>query len=228
MNKAVIYQYRDYLGEEEVGRLQQLFEHNYETIARELDLKHEFPEIKYYLYPSVDIKKKETGEDANAHTNRDKFEVYMVYNSETKPTGPHELVHILTNHLGVPNYVFNEGLAEYFEQYWKGRIDGKMVSLDHDTWVRKYIKNNTYISISELFDDAKFWEFDEDSIAAYSESGSFLKYLAREYGLEKVMTAYSQLTRNNPDRMYNYKVFEKIFGLSMQQSEKNWLNYLSK
>ena len=46
MNKAVIYQYKGYLDKEEVGRLQQLFEHNYETIVRELGLKREFPEIK--------------------------------------------------------------------------------------------------------------------------------------------------------------------------------------
>lgn len=223
MNKLELYSYKNYLDEAEVIKLKGILKDNCDIILRTLKLDRGFPKIKCFLYPSVEIKEKETGEDANAHTDRDKLELYLVYNDIIKPTGPHEFVHLLTSHISVPNYFFCEGLAEYFEDFWTAEIDGKMETLEHDVWVKKFLLDNTYISIADLFDDSKFWELDDSGAFSYPESGSYMKYLVGRHGIEKVTLAYSRLKRNSPDALQNYRVFESIFGVKLWESEKDWL-----
>ena len=167
MNNIVINDYQNYLLPVEKSELLQKFDNNFDIVVNTLHLKYDFPVMNFYLYPSEKIKIQETGEDGYAETNRDTFSIYMVYNDDIKPTGPHEQVHLLTDHLGISNFVFSEGLAEYFEEYWKNDIDGKPVRLEHKEWVKKFLEEGTYISINEIFDDYKFWELDKSTMISY-------------------------------------------------------------
>lgn len=226
MNKAIIKDYENYLSNDERIKLLKRFEANFILIVNTLGLQDDYPAITYHLYPSEKIKIQEMGEDGYAETDREKHTIYMVYNDDIQPIGPHELVHILTNKLGMPNYVFNEGLAEYFEDFWKAKIDGKMETLRHNDWAKRFLSDNTYISITDIFDDSKFWELDNNAVFSYPESGSFIKYLVRKYGIDRVMLSYGRLARNNPDSSYNFKVFRDTFGVTVQDSEKDWLKTL--
>lgn len=183
-------------------------------------MNREYPTIAWHLYPDETTKIQVTGEDGYAETNRETFEVFSVYNDEINPLGPHELVHLLTNFMGVSNLVLSEGLAEYFEDTWK--IDG--VKLGHDDWVRKFVRDKTYLPISRLFDDFLFWELDPDGSIAYAESGSFAKFLIAKYGIEKFLQAYQSVRRRGAD---NFEKFEAAYRRSINDIEQEWLDSLN-
>jgi hypothetical protein len=227
MNKVIIKAYNNYLNNTEIEELSDIFIKNFDFVFNGLNIKHEFPPITYYLYPSEKIKIEETGRDGNAETDLDKLTVYMIYNKDIQPTGPHELVHILAKNFGIPNLVFAEGLAEYFEDYWRAIYDGKILRLNHDEWVRLFLRDNSYISINDIFDDYKFWELDESARISYPESGSFIKFLVSEHGMPKVLEAYKLMRRRPKNPYLNYDVFQKIFGISVECAEKKWLKSLS-
>ena len=227
MNKAIIKDYSNYLSNKERLNLIDKFESNFQSIVEKLGLDDDYPAVIYHLYPSEKIKIQEMGEDGYAETDRKKHIIYMVYNQDIQPIGPHELVHILTNKLNTPNYVFNEGLAEYFEDSWRADIDGVPKRLGHDEWVKRFLKEGTYVSIDILFDDNKFWKADESAMLSYPESGSFLKYLAKQFGLERVMQAFIKLKRRPTNKSFNHDVFLEIFKRSVAEAESEWLSTLS-
>ena len=209
----------------ESDKILKLLEECYKKVTKELNLGIE-PVINVYLYETQADKKLATGEEANAHTDRVKYEFFAVYNPLTKSIGAHELVHLLTNHLGLPNYLFNEGLAEYFEDDWVVKINGVPKNILHGKVVNMLINEGKYIPISYLFDDERFWELDPDGAYSYPESGSFIKYLVGRFGIKKVLQAYTRLERKS-DVSNNKSVFADIFRQQIEDIEKDYLKYLS-
>ncbi|MGE5327750.1 MAG: hypothetical protein ACM3KH_00265 [Thiobacillus sp.] len=226
MHQIIVNDYQNYLKPKEKSELLNKFQKNSKLIMQTLNLTNDFPVMNFYLFPSEEVKIQETGEDGYAETDNDAFSVYMVYNDNIKPTGPHEQVHLLTHHLGTPNFVFFDGLAEYFEPDWRIDIAGERVRLSHDNWVRRFIKEGSYIKIENLFDDYKFWDLDQTATISYAESGAFIKYLVNKYGIKKVMEAYGRMERRPVDPMHNYKVFKDVFNISLGEAEDNWLKIL--
>lgn len=227
MNKAIIHAHNNYLASSEIQHLKEVFEGNFNLIINKLNIADNFPEINYYLFPSEAIKIEETGEDGYAETDRKNFKVFMVYNKDIQPIGPHELVHLLTNQLGYPNYVFNEGFAEYFEGHWSIETDGVLIQKDHDDWVRQFIKDNKYITINQLFDDNKFWECDKNGTTSYPESGSFVRYIITKYGMPRFLDAFSKLSRRPENPESNFSVFQDVFGKSVNEAEQDWLTEIN-
>lgn len=225
-NKIIINDYEQYLDTKAKKKLLKIFNNNFDLIIKTLKLDHNFPIMNFYLFPSEEIKIQETGEDGYAETDPETFSIYMVYNNDIQPIGPHEQVHLLTKHISVPNFVFSEGLAEFFEPYWRGNIDDKLVQLKHDEWVKKFITDGNYIPIVSLFDDYQFWELDKNATISYPETGSFIKYLTNEYGVEKIIDAYRQMRRRPDTPTYNYKIFKNVFNISVAAAEKSWLESL--
>jgi len=209
----------------ESDEILKLLEKCYNKITKALDLKIR-PMINVYLYETRANKKSATGEGANAHTDREKYEFFAVYNPTIRAVGAHELVHLLTNHLNLPNYLFNEGLAEYFEDDWVTRVNGAVKHVPHDRIVAALIKDDKYIPIVSLFDDERFWELDPDGAYSYPESGSFIKYLARRFGIKKVLQAYTKLKRKS-NVANNKSTFADIFKQQIEDVEKGYFKYLS-
>jgi len=207
--------------EAELAQILDLLEKRYNKIIKELNIKIR-PTIKCYLYQTKKAKLLATGEAANAHTNREKYEFFAIYNTSIKAIGCHEIVHLLTNDIGLPNYIFNEGLAEYFEADWTTKIDDKLITLPLDKWVQRFIKDKEYISVTELFNDCEFWELDPNGTISYPEAGSFIGYLVDIYGVKRVMLAYSKLIRKASLRD-NLLTFQEVFGKKIEQIEKDWL-----
>ena len=72
--------------------------------------------INYFLYPANQLKGEIMGDDGNGNTNREKFEVYAVYNENIKCIGAHEDTHLLSLPLGLATKLFREGLAEFMSK----------------------------------------------------------------------------------------------------------------
>jgi len=215
-----------YLPDSHIEEFRQRANSNIRRIVGGLMLTDAIPSITYHLYPDVETKLAETGEDANGHVDRETGDIFIVYNGTVKCDGPHELVHLLTKHLGYSNLVLGEGLAEYFEENWNGEeSDGSRLRLPHDDWVRRFIADGSYIPICALFDDNEFWELDEEGMVSYPESASFFRYLVVTYGMERMLNLYSSFGRRAPEGV-PYERFEEHLGISVEQAEIDWLNFL--
>jgi hypothetical protein len=220
----VVYFQPGSTAQKELSKVIDTLENDYKRIVDELDIKIR-PTISCHLYQTKKAKLLATGESANAHTDRKKFEFYAIYNTKTKAIGCHEIVHLLTDHLGHPNYLFNEGLAEYFEINWTGMLNHKLTTMSHDQWAQCFIENDSFIPIIKLFNDHIFWELDPSGVISYPEAGSFIKFLVKRYGINKVMAAYKQL-KKQVDKEENLKIFNKLFEAYLVNIEQEWMQYL--
>jgi hypothetical protein len=220
----IFYYQKDSTAERGIELIAKVSEESFSKIVKTLKLKKDFPKIKYFLYETNEDKLRATGDEGNANTNRVKFEIHAVYNDEVKAVGPHEIVHLLTNHLGVPSYVLSEGLAESFEDYWTNETNGELRRLNHDDWVKEFLNTKKYIPIVNLFDDSRFWDYD-DTIS-YPESGSFVKYLIKTYGVDKILGLYKDIKRKDSVQK-DLSTFRKIIGKELTEVEKDWLRNLN-
>lgn len=205
------------LAEKEKDEISKTLESSYQKVIQSLELKDSFPLIKYFLYESNEDKGKAMGDDGNGNAIWDKFEIHGIYNKEIQVIGPHEITHLLTLNLGMPPEIFRQGVAEAMESGWAGR--------PHEYWLKQFIKDKKYVSLSELLDDKKFFSFDES--ISYPESGAFIKYFLKKYGLAVFKILYKELERNG-DSDENIKKFEGIVGDDLTRIEKSWLSSVKK
>ena len=174
-----------------------------------------FPVIKYYLYEDRKTKGEVTDNDGNGHADPDKFEVYAVYNKNTKCIGPHEDTHLLTKNMGLPPQLFREGLAEYFSEKWHEK--------PHLYWAGKFLKENKLYPISSLINN-NFW-YETDESISYPQSGAFIGFLISEIGKDKFIKLYKQLD-NKENSQSNKVLILEITGKIISEWEKKWLSQL--
>lgn len=217
--------YKNSTASKDMAKILEILESSYFKIISDLDLSIKHPKIRCHLFETEGQKIKETGENGYAEAYPEKYYMNCVYNLKIKALGAHEIVHILINSLGKPNFVISEGVAESFEDYWAGLLNNKIQRLPHDQWVRTFIKGKTFIPITELFDDSKFWDY--DSAISYPECGSFLKFLRQELSLKQIKSLIGSI-RRNADNPLNLSKFNAITGKSLSDFEDLWLDKIGK
>lgn len=223
INHFSIYFNAGSVAEAEITDISKRLEASYKKIITDFQLEDNYPIIELYLYNSMAEKIKQTGEDGNAHTDRANYKVFAAYDNDVKPVGPHEFVHLLTNKFGWSNLVLAEGLAESFDDNWHVLIGKKLVAASHDEWTRRFIKDGTFISITKLYDDHKFWDY--DYAVSYPECGSFMKYLRSNYSMAVIKKLLSSTTRRG-ELSENLAAFKKCTGKDLKEVESLWTNNL--
>ncbi len=134
---------------------------------------------------------------------------------------PHEVVHILSdNYLGEPNNLLGEGIAVCFG--WDDGWHGKSL----EDWMKKFVKEKTYIPIKELLDDNKFKRKFDDNIT-YPESGAFVRFLIDRFGIKKFKELYSKIGWKRPVKE-TIGIFEKVLNIKLKDLEKEFIIKLSK
>lgn len=134
----------------------------------------------------------------------------------------HEVAHIIANrHTG--NRFFSEGLAVFFQDKFgedKGfpiyyKIPDSLSLNELVIWHK-----DNLISLSRLKKDNDiFGQIEsENRKIAYTEAGSFIKFLYEVYGGQKLQDIYSAWTLN----------YEKIYGKNFNELEDEWLKYVLK
>ncbi len=212
------------IADSEIGYIVEQLESSYRKITTDFELKNRFPVIQVFLFDNMAEKVEQTGEDGNAHTDRENYKIFAVYDNDVKPVGAHEVAHLLTNQFGWSNLVLAEGLAESFDDCWYMPDNGQMVAVPHDECVRRFIKKKVFIPITKLYDDHKFWDY--DSAVSYPECGSFMKYLRQVYSTELIKSLLKATIRR-AEYEKNSEAFKKITGKSLVQAEQDWLQSLS-
>jgi hypothetical protein len=124
---------------------------------------------------------------------------------------PHEIVHLVAEHLGNPGTFFHEGLAVAIGD--EGRWGGKSV----DAVARELVKAGRITDLPTLVA-----EFDRmDPQKSYPVAGSFVAFLIKTHGLEKTSQFFRACAGAN-----TADAFRRTFGLSMDEAGSGWIAQL--
>lgn len=123
----------------------------------------------------------------------------------------HELFHLIANEVwgSTTSRLLNEGSAVYADNTCY--IDNPIHKIS-----KRLLLAQKLFSIDELINnfDQKAYEND---VVAYLQSASIFKYLYEKYGIEKMEIIWKDGFQN----------FEKTFGISTEEFEKNWLEFIN-
>lgn len=204
----------DSLAEKEIDEIIEKQETEYGRILDFLGVENN-RRIKYFLYPSKEIKNQLTGDEGNGHADREKFEIHAVYNDDIKCIGAHEDTHLLSTPLGLPPQLLREGLAEYMSEKWHDKT--------HDEWAVIYMNENKVPNLETLIDDEEWYELDD--MPSYPIAGSFVGFLIKRYGKATLFELYENINRDMKTEI-NLRTFEKIMGKTLGHIETEWKNQL--
>lgn len=165
------------------------------------------------IYGTAAQKKKLFG-SANADVAKPWLnQIYLNYDNYQNSL-KHEIAHIFSAKIGVGPFKipssFNPGLIEGFAMAVENNYD----DFDIDYLSAIAYQNNYKISLSNLFTDFSF--FSNASSLSYIYAGSFFKYLAHNYGWEKLNLIYSGNS------------FHEVFQRTLPFLENEYYNYLDK
>lgn len=138
-------------------------------------------------------------------------QIYLNYDNYQNSL-KHEIAHIFSAKIGVGLFKipsnFNPGLIEGFAMAVENNFD----NFDIDYLAAIAYQNNYKISLNNLFTDLSF--FANASSLSYIYAGSFFKYLAHNYGWEKV------------NQIYSGNSFDEVFQRTVPLLEKEYYDYL--
>lgn len=136
--------------------------------------------------------------------------VFFVYNDHIRPQFKHELFHLISYEIwGLTNSrLLDEGGATYTDNFCF--YDNPM-----------YTINSFYLQNKKLFSlDSLISNFDSQAkksdVIAYIQSAGLFKYLYEKYGVEKLKQLW----------LLGFDSFNSIYGISIQQLETDWLNFI--
>ena len=115
---------------------------------------------------------------------------------------------------GGPDGVLVEGLA-----VWAS--GGHYGEEPIDEWAAVVAASDQYLPLAELR-NGSFYEFQHE--ISYLQGGSFVQYLVRQYGLDKLKALYGQATG---DAEHDEGLVQDLYGKGYADLEAEWLAYLA-
>ncbi|MBU0708480.1 hypothetical protein KJ596_01865 [Patescibacteria group bacterium] len=167
--------------------------------------------IKWYFFPSREEGVRLLGTLSPEQAIAPALVIFTVYNEHHDSTPEHELVHILSFYWNsglTHSYKFlSEGLAGYLDSSVKGK---------HEL-ARKLKVDGKLISFKKIITSTDFKSNDPD--ITYIQSASFVRFVIEEYGWSKFSKLW--LVKGNLGSEMG-----KIYGLDLEDIEREWLNFL--
>lgn len=176
--------------------------------------------IDYYKYKDREQQKRITGLTYSGWAITETFEAHSYL-----PWMNHECVHLYSILVGRPSDFFNEGIAvalqtdPYNNDYEAREKSGERV---HDL-VKRYKDGGVLIPIDNILDSSGFRS--GDFTIAYPEAGSFVGYLIDTYGIEQLKNFFASSSYYDSVAEIKTK-FQSIYGISINDVEQDWLNFL--
>ena len=224
---------KEYITEEEIYNIADKIEKgikdlkNYLGDYNKYDFK-EFGKIKYFI--------KSGNEISHALRDSNSIELYHVHLKQSPYI--HETAHILLdeNQFETPESWLVEGLPEYlnakFANYPKELLGNKN---NPDKLSQKYIKNSKYKAVLDYF-PTKFHRNADERWAFYSFAGSFVKFIEKNYGKEKLLKLYqlkrkktatiSALEDSEEKNLETKEGVKQLLGKSLEDLKEEWINSL--
>jgi hypothetical protein len=169
--------------------------------------------IKYYRYPSQTDLDRAFGRSAKGYAcqTSEGSIVHSVYSCH-----PHEVIHAVTYSMGRPPALFEEGLAVAYD--WRFALEeGDVHALARGKLVQQKL-----FPLRSILTTTGFQAY--NSITAYIEAGSFVKYLVDAYGPSKMRSLFA-LPRHS-DVQEIEATFREIYGQPLGEMESQWWAFL--
>lgn len=141
------------------------------------------------------------------------------------PWQNHECFHLYTLLLGWPPAFFSEGIAVAYQvdpsqgDFEAREINGERV---HDI-ARRYKQDGRLYPVTDLLDRTGWYA--SDYTTTYIQAGSFVRYLADLHGIERLKEVFRKMRQNDVQADIKIK-FAAIYGLTVDDVEKDWLAFL--
>jgi len=139
----------------------------------------------------------------------------------------HELGHVFIHQMypNLHSVALNEGMATWIARdYWQAWKNNPF-----DVSVRKFISNQSYLPLFQNLDMQKAYEKSADCIRnrdiLLTEFASFIDYLIRTYGMERLSVLYDEKLSQSISQSHNIHSpdFYGVYGLQLNQLENAWL-----
>jgi hypothetical protein len=178
--------------------------------------------ISYHKYMSRQEMGIRTGRyTSNAFAEPEKFAIHTLW-----ATDNHEVVHVYTALIGRPTDFFNEGLAVSFQvDPAKGDFEARFNGEEVHSAARRYLDEGRLIlPIVRIVETANFRAI-SDSVLAYREAGSFVRFLTDRYGIERVL-AFFRVSQPGDSAIHVTGRFTATIGASLDEAERLWVAML--
>jgi hypothetical protein len=133
------------------------------------------------------------------------------------PVDDHEIIHMITKPYGVLPFALTEGTAFYLMQNYKGR---PVLQVAQDL-----LKEGKLPGVIAMTDPGTSWKVNPDQLAP--AAASFVGYLIELGGPAKFLDLHREANVTHSVAEFN-EAFEKVYGVSAQKAEKEWLKLLAK
>lgn len=177
-----------------------------------LHLDHYNRGINILLYNSVEEMKQMTGIRAQGGVAYPAHDIaFFPFHSQRRPQFKHELFHVIANQEWGYTYsrLLNEGSAVYADD--QCYVDNPIYSIN-----ALLLQHHQAFPMQDLVQDFDGLAVQSDVIAYLQAAGVF-KYLYEKYGVEKMKLLWKA----------GFDQFESIYGLSLEQFEKEWITYIA-
>jgi hypothetical protein len=154
--------------------------------------------------------------NTNAYADRDGFAIHTIW-----PTDNHEVVHLFTSTWGSAVALVNEGVAVAFQIDPSRDQTPRWSGTPLHTLARQFRQQGRLVPLSALVETAA-WRRQDPNIA-YPESGSFMRWLIDEYGLDRVRDLYARSVGPNEPEGGVRVSFRAVYGQPLEDLEAAWL-----
>lgn len=158
--------------------------------------------------------------------------IVEVRNADTGLEPFHELSHIISGEIGSPPALFDEGAAVYVTERFghDAMADFRHPGLSSAEAVAANIDAGHYVPITDVFAFTDIGPPETQALYTYPEAGSFLSFLVTRCGEQALREAFRTLVSSaDPDQLArNEQSFERIFGMSLAQAERDWRIFIGR
>ena len=159
--------------------------------------------------------------NTNAYADPSAYAIHTLW-----PTDNHEVIHLFTSAWGSPVALINEGMAVAFQidpardltPRWSG-------TALHDL-TRQFRQQGRFIALAQLTETAS-WR-SQDANVAYPESGSFMRWLIDQHGLDRLRALYARAAGPNEAGAGVRAAFVAVYAQSLDELEQEWLTVLTR
>lgn len=203
--------------EKDIEHIKACQEQAYQKILRKLGVPASSQKIKYYFYPTEDVKKELMGDDWLAQAIYDEFCIHVLYTAKDKPLGEHEDTHLLTLSWGLSVNFLQEGLAEYMVGHnWYGD--------SHQECIKEGLAKGYDLSPAKLLTEKDWLSTPQDgAVYYYALAGEWVKYIINTMGLENFKELYMECNREETAESMREK-YKKFTGKSVEGIEEWFLS----
>jgi hypothetical protein len=142
------------------------------------------------------------------------------------PINNHEVVHLFTSGWGSPGALVNEGMAVAFQIDPARDLIPRWSGTPLHDLTRQFRLQNRFVPLARLTETAS-WR-SQDPNVVYPESGSFMRWLIDEHGLDRIRDLYARVGGPNDSALVVRAAFAAVYGQSLDDLEQAWIAFVTR